>query len=160
MKKYLFLIFLVLTFIGCNGSDNFNLYTLDSTTSKENVTLNKSNPIISDIITDTTLATKFTADTIFIEQIRYMVEFEVYQNHFTLNSTIMLKDEMNKFTFKLPVDSLFYFQIKDGDKLVEEFRSESFILTGSIGNWNINVNKKEIVKEKNVFLIVYNHMAP
>lgn len=76
------------------------------------------------------------------EGVRYLLEVEVKQSHFTLDLGQHLKDEMNAFTFIIPVDKKFYDSMSVGDTLANEFRQGSFLLYGSWGDWNLTVKEK------------------
>ena len=84
------------------------------------------------------LAIAFTA---FAEQ-RYVIEFKLKQTHFTLDLGQHAKDAMNAITFEIPVDKEFFDSVKEGDEIVDRFRTGSFIISGSFGNWKMTVNKK------------------
>ena len=74
---------------------------------------------------------------------QYILKLEMKQSHL-LSISKMIKDEMNKVDFEIPVDKDFYDKVKVGDKLVNDFRVGSFILEGSMGNWDLKIIKKEI----------------
>lgn len=73
---------------------------------------------------------------------RCVLTLELSQSHFSLSIGTHLKDAMNKATFDIPVDREFFDQVKVGDVLTKEFRTGSFILYGSFGDWVVKVKNK------------------
>lgn len=80
--------------------------------------------------------------------ISYLVTLELKQSHFSLNPAKHIKDAMNAVEFTIPVSKDFYNELKEGEKMLEEFRGGSFWTEGSFGDWNVTVVKKEIKIEK------------
>lgn len=83
------------------------------------------------------------ACTVFAEQ-RYVIEFKLKQTHMTLDLLEHAKDAMNAITFEIPVDKPFYDSVKEGDEIINSFRTGSLIISGSFGNWKMTVNRKII----------------
>ncbi len=79
------------------------------------------------------------------DDIVYVIELEISQSHFTLDLEEHLKDSMNEITIPIQVSEEYYYSIEEGDTLSDEFRLGSFILKGSIGNWDIKVVDKQTV---------------
>lgn len=79
---------------------------------------------------------------------QYILKIHLKQSHFSLSITKAIKDAYNAVDFELPVDKDFYNSVKEGDKIVDNFRAGSFILYGSIGNWDMTITKKEIRNPK------------
>lgn len=73
---------------------------------------------------------------------KYFVTFELKQIHFTLSFKQHLKDAMNTAEFEVMVDKEYYDSVQIGDKISNDFRVGSFIMYGSIGNWDITVIDK------------------
>lgn len=75
---------------------------------------------------------------------KYFVTFECKQSHFSLDIGQHLKDAMNVTEFEVMVDSDYYNSVDVGTVINDEFRVGSFVMKGSIGNWEITVTEKEI----------------
>lgn len=75
---------------------------------------------------------------------KYIITFSLKQSHFTLDIGEHLKDSMNEITIQIPVDKEYYDSVNVGDKIADDFRVGSLIMSGSFGNWNITVKDKEI----------------
>jgi hypothetical protein len=75
---------------------------------------------------------------------QYILKIHLKQSHITLDLGKVIKDHMNTVDFELPVDKLFYDQVQVGTSIVDDFRMGSFILSGSIGSWDMTVSGKEI----------------
>jgi hypothetical protein len=78
--------------------------------------------------------------------VRYVLQIEGKQSHFSLSISEHAKDAMNAFTFEIPVDAAFYKNINVGDHLVDEFRSGSLFMKGSLGEMKLTVIGKRISK--------------
>ena len=75
---------------------------------------------------------------------KYIVTFNIKQNHFTLDLSEHMKDEMNDISIQIPVDKDYYDSVNIGDTITDDFRMGSLIMKGSFGNWDITVENKEI----------------
>lgn len=75
---------------------------------------------------------------------KYVVTFNIKQTHFTLDLGQHLKDGMNDVSIQIPVDKEYYDAVSVGDVIDDSFRLGSFIFKGSIGNWKITIEDKEI----------------
>ena len=75
---------------------------------------------------------------------KYIVTFNIKQEHFTLDLTQHLKDAMNDISIQIPVDKEYYDNVNVGDVIDDSFRMGSLICAGSFGNWKITVEAKEI----------------
>lgn len=75
---------------------------------------------------------------------KYILKLRLKQSHFSLDIGKHIKDEMNAIEFELPVDKEFYNSVSTGTNIVDEFRTGSFILSGSFGDWEMTVKGKEI----------------
>ena len=75
---------------------------------------------------------------------KYIVTFNIKQNHFTLDLSEHMKDEMNDISIQIPVDKDYYDSVDIGDTITDDFRMGSLIMKGSFGNWDITVENKEI----------------
>jgi len=148
MKKYIFLVPLLFTLVACgqnpcniqedinsliNKKDSYSNQVSHYKTQKEalvnEVEKLKNNADVYNHISEG-------------GEVEYFLEIEVKQSHFTLDLGVHLKDEMNAFNFHVPVSKQYYDTVNVGDKLAEEFRSGSFILYGSIGDWNLTIINK------------------
>ena len=52
---------------------------------------------------------------------------------------------MNEITIPIQVSEEYYYSVEEGDTLNDEFRVGSLLFKGSIGSWDIKVDKKQIV---------------
>lgn len=75
----------------------------------------------------------------------YVIRVELRQQHTILNLDKMIKDEMNKIEFDIPVDKRYYDSLNVGDEIVDEFRMGSVLIDGSFGSWKCTVVEKGIV---------------
>ena len=75
---------------------------------------------------------------------KYIVTFNIKQNHFTLDLSEHMKDEMNDISIQIPVDKDYYDSVNIGDTITDDLRIGSLIMKGSFGNWDITVENKEI----------------
>lgn len=75
---------------------------------------------------------------------RYVVTFEIGQQHVTLDLGDLLKDEFNKTELEIMVSKEYYDAIDVGTVVNDEFRVGSLALKGSFGSWNIKVIDKRI----------------
>lgn len=75
---------------------------------------------------------------------KYILKIHLQQSHMSLSISDHIKDSMNAIDFEMPVDKDFYHQVKAGDKIVDKFRSGSFVLYGKLGSWDMSIKSKEI----------------
>lgn len=75
---------------------------------------------------------------------RYVVTFEIGQQHVTLDLGDLLKDEINKTALEIMVSKEYYDAVDVGTIVNDEFRVGSLALKGSFGSWNIEVIDKRI----------------
>lgn len=75
---------------------------------------------------------------------QYILKIHLSQSHLSLSISQHMKDAANAVDFELPVAKEFYDSVKEGDKIVDNFRAGSFMLYGSIGSWDMKITKKEI----------------
>ncbi len=75
---------------------------------------------------------------------KYILKIHLKQSHFSLSIRKHIKDAMNAIDFEMPVDKDFYNSVSIGTEIVDNFRTGSFILYGSFGDWNMTVKGKEI----------------
>ena len=76
---------------------------------------------------------------------KYIVTFNIKQNHFTLDLGQHLKDEFNDISIQIPVDKEYFDSVNVGDTIADDFRMGSLIFKGSFGNWKVTVQAKEIL---------------
>lgn len=69
----------------------------------------------------------------------YFVNVDLRQSHFSLDPFKHMADSWNASQFPLPTSKALYEKLKKGDNLVDEFRSASFWIEGSIGNTEMTV---------------------
>jgi len=74
---------------------------------------------------------------------RYVLKLHLKQTHY-LSINKMIKDAINAIDFEMPVDKEFYDQVEVGTEIVNKFRTGSFWIEGSFGNWEMTVAEKEI----------------
>lgn len=79
------------------------------------------------------------------DDVTYVIELEISQSHFTLDLDEHLKDAMNKITIPIQVSEEYYYSVKVGDILSDDFRVGSLIFKRSIGNWDIKIIDKQTV---------------
>lgn len=75
---------------------------------------------------------------------KYILKLHLKQSHFSLSIKKHIADAVNAIDFEMPVDKEFYDSVKVGTSIVDEFRSGSFFLKGSFGDWEMTVKEKEI----------------
>jgi hypothetical protein len=72
------------------------------------------------------------------------VELELRQSHFNLSLSDHIKDAANAVKFDWDVPGDVYNNMKVGDDLIENgFRTGSFVMNGSVGNWHLKVLEKK-----------------
>lgn len=76
---------------------------------------------------------------------RYILELKLKQGRMSLDPFKHAKDAMNAITFEIPVDESFYNSVTINQKLVNDFRSGSFILNGTWSKWRMTVKNKRII---------------
>lgn len=75
---------------------------------------------------------------------QYILKIHLKQSYFSLSIKKYAKDAMNAIDFEIPVSKDFYHSVKIGTKISDKFRSGSFLLYGSFGNWNMTIKDKQI----------------
>lgn len=75
---------------------------------------------------------------------KYVITFNIRQQHYSLDVTDYLKDSMNDISISIPVDKEYYDSVEVGDTIADDFRVGSAIFKGSFGSWNITVEDKTI----------------
>lgn len=74
----------------------------------------------------------------------YIVTINISQEHPVWDMENNIKDSMNDVDIDIPVNKEFYDSVEVGTVLNDSFRTGSFIISGSIGSWNIKVTDKKI----------------
>lgn len=74
----------------------------------------------------------------------YIVTINIAQEHPVWDMENNIKDSMNDVDIDIPVNKEFYDSVEVGTVLNDSFRTGSFIISGSIGSWNIKVTDKKI----------------
>ena len=137
MKKKIILLFLTsLLLTGC-GEEQAKTKLQEEIIQLEN-TKNELEISISE------LQEKETAEKIRVGEERYFVILKIEQTHFTLDLEEHFKDSMNALEIPFPVDKEFYDSVDNGTVIDDSFRSGSFLMKGSVGNWKISVIDKYI----------------
>ena len=80
---------------------------------------------------------------------KYVVTFELKQDHISLDPKVWVADSMNTVKFQLPVDKEYYDSVQIGERVLNKFRVGSLLFKGSFGNWNVKVVNKEIYEQTN-----------
>lgn len=88
-----------------------------------------------------------TPNKVFTGEPVYMFTLELRQTHFTIDISQHIKDAMNKTQFDIAVDKRLYDMQNVGDELLSEFRSGSFFIKGSMGDWKVTIANKYVIKE-------------
>ncbi len=81
------------------------------------------------------------------DDIVYVIELQISQSHYTVDLNEHMKDLLNKITIPIQVSKEYYFSVKEGEILKNEFRVGSLIFKNSSGSWDIKVTSKEIVNK-------------
>ena len=137
MKKKIILLFLTsLLLTGC-GEEQTKTKLQEEIVQLEN-TKNELEISISE------LQEKETSEKIRVGEERYFVILKIEQTHFTLDLGEHLKDSMNALEIPFSVDKEFYDSVDKGTVIDDSFRSGSFWMKGSVGNWRISVIDKYI----------------
>lgn len=74
----------------------------------------------------------------------YVVTIGISQSHMFWEIDDVIKDSLNELKIDIPVSEEFYNAVEIGTVLDESFRMGSFIMNGSIGNWDIKIVDKKI----------------
>ena len=139
-KKIILIILLSLCLMSCSEKD---LLESDLNKLKEEKTILLND--IQDLKNEKELLNKQVVD-IKIEQntAKYIITIQIGQDHPWYDLENNIKDSMNQIELTLPVSKDFYNSVDIGTILNNDFRTGSFIMSGSIGNWDIKVINKEI----------------
>lgn len=78
-------------------------------------------------------------------QAKYILTINIRQTHFSLDINDYLKDAMNDISIQIPVDKEYFDSLEVGDVIDDSFRMGSFIFKGSLGNWKVTVEDKDIM---------------
>ena len=136
-KKIILLFFLTLLLLTGCGEEQAKTKLQEEIVQLEN-TKNELETSISK------LQEKETSEKIRVGEERYFVVLKIEQTHFTLDLGEHFKDSMNALEIPFPVDKEFYDSVDKGSVIDDSFRSGSFWIKGSIGNWKISVIDKYI----------------
>lgn len=151
MKRLLLLLTLTITLFSCENACDVQT-DIDSLrterTNLENEVKTKNNTLLS---LNTSIKTKnesLKEMDIYLDGDTplYILTLELSQSHFTLDIGEHIKDAMNAIEFDIPVDKSFYDEVNVGDEIVDDFRAGSFIMNGSLGDWEMEVTHKKITK--------------
>lgn len=146
MKRFTAIMMLLLSFMFLSGCGNSDLKLERNRLETEIDTLKTE---ISTYQLEIDTLKEIRSGLIKSDDIVYLIELEISQSHFTLNLEEHLKDSMNKITIPIQVSEEYFYSVKVGDILSDEFRVGSFIMKGSIGNWNIKViDKQSVIKSE------------
>ncbi len=145
MKKVIAIIMVLVMFFifaGCGKTQEEKL-------SEEVITLeNKVNALKSEVsdleIQKETLEKEIVDIKVENGTAKYVITFNIKQEHYSLDISQHLKDSMNDVSISIPVDKEYYDSVEVGDIIDDSFRVGSAIFKGSFGSWNISVENKEI----------------
>lgn len=73
-----------------------------------------------------------------------ILKLEVKQKHYNLNIGDHIKDNINAFTFEIPVDPHYFSSVDVGDIVASDLRTGSLVAKGSIGKLEIKVVDKYV----------------
>ena len=134
MKKYISILFILLTLTLTGCSDNVDEMRRDALQA-EIAQLEAERDALKAEVIDTKIENGTE---------KYVITFKIKQTHFTLDISQHLKDSMNDISIEIPVDKEYYDSVEVGDVIDDSFRMGSFIWKGSFGNWNVSIENKEI----------------
>lgn len=77
----------------------------------------------------------------------YLLTLEVYESTFTLNPFTHIKNSMNTATFTIPTTKKFFDSVKEGEKLLDNFKYGSLLIKGSFSDHIVKVVKKEVAND-------------
>lgn len=75
---------------------------------------------------------------------KYILKLRLKQASLSLSIKKHIRNAVNALEFEIPVDKDFYDSVSEGTEIVDKFRFGSFILYGSLGDWEMTVKDKEI----------------
>lgn len=78
------------------------------------------------------------------ENKRYIMTLKIKQSHFSLNVKDHVKDSMNAIELDIAVDKEYYDSYEEGDEILSEFRSGSFVTSGKLGSWKVTLKDKRV----------------
>ena len=136
MKKYIIalIVIIAVTLSGCSETEtvtNEDIAKIESEIAQLEAERDRLNEEILNTKIDNGLA-------------KYVITFNIKQSHFSLDLGEHLKDAMNDISIEIPVDKEYYDSVEVGDVIDDSFRMGSFIWKGSVGNWKVTVESKDI----------------
>ena len=90
------------------------------------------------------LTSQAKLDTTPEENKRYIMTLKIKQSHFSLNIKDHAKDSMNAIELDIAVDKEYYDSYEEGDEILSEFRSGSFVTSGKLGSWKITLKDQRV----------------
>lgn len=78
------------------------------------------------------------------ENKRYIMTLKIKQSHVSLNVKDHVKDSMNAIELDIAVDKEYYDSYEEGDEILSEFRSGSFVTSGKLGSWKVTLKDKRV----------------
>lgn len=146
-----FLLFITLLLFSCESTNDVqsDIDKLRTERSKLESEVNHKNNTISQL--DATIGSKnetLKEMDIYLDGDKplYVLSIELSQSHFTIDIEEHIKDAMNAIEFDMPVDKDFYDNVQVGDEILDNFRMGSFIMNGSLGDWEMEVKRKKIIR--------------
>jgi hypothetical protein len=147
MKKKLLLtllIFSTLSFVACTPSEK----ELDAEIAQKQEQLldlkGEYTALKSEYDVLSSLTSQAKLDTAPEENKRYIMTLKIKQSHFSLNVKDHVKDSMNAIELDIAVDKEYYDSYEEGDEILSEFRSGSFVTSGKLGSWKVTLKDKRV----------------
>lgn len=147
MKKKLLstlLIFSTLSFVACTPSKK----ELDAEIAQKQEQLldlkGEYTALKSEYDVLSSLTSQAKLDTAPEENKRYIMTLKIKQSHFSLNVKDHVKDSMNAIELDIAVDKEYYDSYEEGDEILSEFRSGSFVTSGKLGSWKVTLKDKRV----------------
>ena len=136
MKKYIVVLLMIVsvTLSGCSKTEtvtNKDVAKLESEIAQLEAERDRLNEEILNTKIDNGLA-------------KYVITFNIKQTHFTLDIGEHLKDTMNDISIEIPVDKEYYDSVEIGDTIDDSFRMGCLIWKGTVGNWKVTVESKDV----------------
>ena len=145
MKKKIILIcvmaMLAMSLVGCASEEEMLNYDINKLEDQKASLQNEVSALKAEV---DALQNEVTDTKIENGTAKYIITFSLKQSHFSLDIGQHLKDAMNEITIQIPVDKEYYDSVRVGERIADDFRVGSLIMSGSFGNWNVTVKNKEI----------------
>tara|TARA_R110000796_G_scaffold126793_5_gene241794 strand:+ start:5104 stop:5568 length:465 start_codon:yes stop_codon:yes gene_type:complete len=154
MRKLLLALLLVGTLFSCENACDVQT-DIDQIKAKRTALTNQQYDLLSTINGLRNTSDQLTKDLEYTRKVkgiintgrepRYVVTLHLEQSRFSIDPFEHAKDAMNAIEFDIPVDKKLFDEVKVGTTLVKEFRSGSFIMSGTFSDWDITIESKKIL---------------